>query len=267
MKEYGLFYIRKEQNLPMILEKFPDLKGNKNVKLKKQDILIIKGSTLYQQVKDYLDSSKIDYLYNERAEFEPREYEEAEFFDCAGDSINDWGYEFGTQYKVLSGCDDRDCYTIEEQISPLHLDTKKFGNHDFKMLLSREFLVSKRFHDLIETNELTGCSFLPVMHRKGEVVTENIFQLQVNNTLPDIAPEFKREVIKCNNCGTEVLIQRDWQFVYKKTDMEKAKDFNLTKEYFSVTYPSRVLIISYKVYELIKKNKIKGIVYVPVRLV
>ena len=267
MKVYGLFGIKNENQLPEIFNHFPDLQTNKNAKIYKHRILVLKESTLYQQMKDFLDSSKISYIYNEQADFEPKEYRNAELLSCVGSQINDWGYEYDTRYEILSGCDDRDCPSIEKQVSPVHLDTRKFGNHDFKMLLSREFIISKRFRDLIETQGLTGCDFAPVMHRKTNQASPDIFQLIVTNVLPDIAPEFKRENIQCDKCGTQVLIRRDWLYSYHKSALKNIMDFNLTKEYFSVTYPYRVLIISQKVYQLIKEYKIKGPVYVPVRLI
>lgn len=264
MKVYNIIYLNETKTIDKMKHLFPDL--FEKIKVKNDGLFIPEGNDVYHQLKEYLDSINYSYTLNGMAEFSTQEYRDAQLLNVAGKVINDWGDKYGTEYEIIAGCDEPTCRKIEVQKSILHLDTTKLGKSDIGMLYSFESVVSKRFKDLVLEHGLTGCSFEPVIHKK-KGVSEDVFQLKVNKILPNVAPEFKREIVKCKKCNTEILLQKDWQFVYSTRVLDKACDFNITKEFFSMAFPFHELIVSQKVYQLFKQHNLKGATFVPVKLI
>jgi len=128
--------------------------------------------------------------------------------------------------------------------------------------------------DLIEKEELTGVEFWSLLDYKKRIPIENFYQLYVTNELQpmsqttdfetdDLGPNSKIKLpCPCNMIGRNLAIH---QMRYKRSDIEKAKDFNKTHEWLGGTYhTTQWTVVSKRVYRLFKKNNIKRVKFVPI---
>ena len=69
----------------------------------------------------------------------------------------------------------------------------------------------------------------------------------------------------CELCQSSGLILES-EVVYNREDLEKVKDFNLSKEYFGLGKPMQNLIISKRGRDIFRREKIRVIYYEPGRI-
>lgn len=223
----------------------------------------------YFKLEKYLTDCEFEYSYAEYRTYSSKEIKNAQYFDVnpkwigesdglTGDELYDASY--------AEAC--ANCGFGKKQDSDMKININKLKKYDFMSILP-DYIVSQRTRDLIVENNLTGCCFRPIIDSKGK--NEPLFyQLIIENVLPNLSSNIRVHIDDRNNCKvckSDGVYLRS-ELVYSISSLTNAKDFNLSKEYFgSKAYKSQCLVVSRKVYDLFKANKIKGRPsYEPVRI-
>ncbi|MDU0203977.1 hypothetical protein ACYEXS_35710 [Paenibacillus sp. MAH-36] len=224
----------------------------------------------YQDLISLIKNENLSHTYAENREYTKQEMKEAAFFDVGvyypweHDALKD-AEHYGTKYKFAN---DHCCeYCGKIQASELKLDVKKIRTKHF-VQIKPELIITDYAKEVIESNQLTGCDILPASDYKNRNV-QKVYQLVVKNVLPPLDDQVRFESyghhpIICCECRFKGIIRSE--MIYRKEEMEKFRDFNLTFEYLNV-YETRLLIVSAKVKELFQKHKIKLYRPEPVRFI
>lgn len=165
------------------------------------------------------------------------------------------------------------CTNGRLQNKPLRLKSSvNFGrNFDISGIWwLRELIVSKKLKELIESSNLTGCEFWPVIKHGKNVPFDDIFQLKITGELPAMSeraeiihkPFTKDYLNVCPyGCGSKFI---EGSVCYRGEDLDGVSDFALTKEWFGVNDEFwRWPFMSQKSYRLFVENKIKGVRFYP----
>ena len=174
-------------------------------------------------------------------------------------------------------CSCPNCTIGIKQKKPLRLKSgTKLGRSDISGIwwLRENFVISKELKDKIEGSGLTGVEIWPIIkHGKNEEFSD-IFQLKIVGSLPPMDPatdiRFKREsdigIKTCpNGCGMRSM---KGLVHYREKDVKITPDFMLTTEWFG-SYHSywRAPCLSQRAYRFFKEWGVKGVRYVPVKIV
>lgn len=169
-------------------------------------------------------------------------------------------------YDKNSGCPK--CTYGKIQNRPLRLSGAiKMGKRDdiSGIWWLREFIVTKRFKELVEEAGLTGCEFWPVVKHGTNEPFEDIFQLKITGVMPKMAKETRiiQDPEYSNKCG-HVRTYVEGRICYNARDLENVPDFALTQEWFGMWGEIwRWPFMSQKAYRLFKENKISGMRFYP----
>ncbi len=175
------------------------------------------------------------------------------------------------------------CRTELAQVRDLLVKTHKMGKRDLSLTYSFEVICSPRLIELFKDAGLTGFATRAVWdYRKSYQGEPPLFQLVVTNVLPPmLSPPTEFENIQhCEVCGrtSQYLKHTHWwgkiqyreetPIYYPRRVLEGAKDFNRTAEYFAdLAVATPYVIISQRVYRLLREQKVKGWTVEPVYLV
>lgn len=157
--------------------------------------------------------------------------------------------ECGNHYLIPKG----ECYIKKTEFRGKDIATSMLGNV--------EILVSDVVKNLIQSNNLSGVEFFKAHHYNNKIKNDfNVWRMAVVNTLPPI--ESGMTVVYedgyCSTCKKHHVHPLSY-VRYKKEVIHNALDFNLSCEFFgSGWYGSPKLIVSKKVYDMIRDNKING---------
>lgn len=148
---------------------------------------------------------------------------------------------------------DKEVYINKNEFKGKDIATSMNGNY--------EIIVSDKMKKLIEEAKLTGIIFYPAYHYKEDYENDYpAWRMAVQNIMPPIDKNMPVNIIDgyCDVCQNHHILPLSY-VRYKKSELEKATDFNISCEAFSGGWMSSPkLIISRKVYNLIKTNKIHG---------
>lgn len=236
----------------------------------KAKVIIYEELESYKCLLKFLSDNNLFYTFAEAREYTKKEMKDAKFFHCVTpypwelDAKN--AEDYGTKYSYNNVCSK--CGFGKKQISELVINIKKIKKYNIAQIIP-EFVVTEYAKQIIVDNNLLGCEFRPVRDYKGR--TEPIlYQMIITNILPPMSNETRFEIWEashCFSCDTNGRYQRS-EFVYDLNSLENALDFNLTHEYIGNTnFMQRQLIISARARSILNENKIKSIVYEPVRIV
>lgn len=225
----------------------------------------------YDKLMNIIKEHNIDYTFSEGREYTKKEINDAAFLDI--EVVYPWEHDikhpedYGTKYSYENKCNA--CGMGKTQISELVINTKKIKKGDI-ITINPEIMISKRLHDMIIDNGLTGCEFGPVRDYKGRD-DEIYYQLKINSILPPMDSQTKL-IVKdnryCYVCRKNGIFL-DSEIIYKSSDIENARDFNLSEEYVGLAnYCKQRIIVSNKFFDLYMKSKMKGINFVePIKIV
>jgi hypothetical protein len=189
------------------------------------------------------------------------------------------GEEVGTVYDYSKACPK--CGAGRIQKSELILDLRKIRrccgeSYDSKYDIAKtisydEWVVSERFKRIVEENQITGCEFLPVRHySKRAKNLPTVYQLKVTSSVGetaeqtkfgknpfDLDPEGKFRCPEHNVSGLNIVSE-----LYIKRENWDGSDIAITRNLIgggaANAYPMPLIIISQKLYRLLKENKMKG---------
>lgn len=185
---------------------------------------------------------------------------------------------FGKLYKRCSACGAR-----LEQIRDLIVNKTLMRGKDISLTYSDEVILSERVGRLLQEQGLTGCKLRLVHHYKKPYKGEpSLYQLMVTNTLPPmLSPPTEFEHFHdCAVCGRtsrflkhthwwgKIQYREDTDVYYPRHVLEVVQDFNHTAEWFGEQrVMHRWIIITQRVYRLLREHKVKNWAAVPVYLV
>lgn len=170
----------------------------------------------------------------------------------------DWTDEYDTQYEETR-CPVCNTITEYKQISQLTIDKTQFRGKDISMTSNDEIVVSEKMKMILEENDVTGIKFEPVKHKNNRLKNDfPAYQMFIENILPPLhtSMTYYYDRSLCEHCKAKGVHPTTY-FRYKKEDLSGAMDFNYTSRYFHYNNKGEI-IISQKVYRLIKENKIRG---------
>lgn len=175
------------------------------------------------------------------------------------------------------------CRTSLEQVRDLVVNKRLMRGKDISLTYSDQVIMSEWVGRLLQEHGLTGFDLRPVHHYKKPYKGEpTLYQLVVTNVLPTMAspPTEFEHFHHCDVCGRtsrflkhthwwgKIQYYEDTDVYYPRSVLEAAKDFNHTAEYFGelrVAHP--MIIITQRVYRLLREHKVKNWAAVPVYLV
>ncbi len=159
----------------------------------------------------------------------------------------------------------------------------KFGRNDILALnWTYEFLVTERLRRITEDARLTGVEFWPLTQYRKDIPLEGFYQLFVNNTLPPMSPNTKIEDTPLpeahpNRCSCGKFGRnRAWRPIrsgsepvvepirYRRIDLRKAKDFNLSSEWLGLFDARPERIVGHRVYDLFLRHGVKRVGFEPI---
>ena len=201
-------------------------------------------------------------------EYTKAELENAKYLNIRLDSYcSSFPKEYGTIYSYDCKC--KCCGSGKEQVSELIIDKTKMGKKDISKTYDHDVIVSQKLHDIFLENNITGASFREVRHRSKKMKDEPVlYQLLATSNLPPMNNKsvfYKEKFCEC--CQKSGLFLQTLPH-YTEEALKEAKDINYTYEYFGGGWAgSPYIIVSQKVYRLIRDNKIKNIVFDIVEIV
>ncbi|MFC4777077.1 hypothetical protein ACFO9Q_09800 [Paenibacillus sp. GCM10023252] len=234
------------------------------------DLLII--PQLYSDTKLYEDILTL--IRNlEFKQFEVREYTSGElnkssYFDAV--FYYPWEHDDYDPKENRTLYDNRNrcpvCGRVEYQLTELLLNATKMAKHHI-VYNYPDILVTSFTKEIIEDQQLTGCSFRKVTdcskHEK-----KDIYQLIINNYLDKMDME-KTATDKhqyCEKCLRGAVLRSE--IFYDIDSLKNATDFNYSKEYFGFgVYCSPRVIVSSKVRNIFKEKGIRVQSYKPITIV
>ena len=217
------------------------------------------GSKSYQYVMEMAKKHALHPSVFQISHYTKSEIEEAEYFrmdvmyplELEGTEASD----YGTQYT--GGCPNPKCRLGKKLVGDVLVDRKFMKKWDIGTLLP-DIYVSERLAGLIREEGLTGISAIgEVRDFKGREMPK-YYVVEIEHILPPMAesawlvsddyhPMYK-------DCEHQVVYLRS-DVQYERGKLVGAKDFNLSTEYID-NYRLRVLIVSAKVRNLFKQNKV-----------
>lgn len=177
----------------------------------------------------------------------------------------------------------RVCRAELQQVRDLAVNKALVRGKDVSLTYSFEVILSERVARLFEEQGLTGFGRRPVRHYKKPYKGEpTLYQLVVTNVLPPMAapPTEFEQFHHCDACGrtTQYLKHTHWwgkiqyyedtDVYYPRSVLDVTKDLNHTTEYFGdlpVGHP--YVIITQRVYRLLREHKVKNWAAEPVYLI
>jgi hypothetical protein len=175
------------------------------------------------------------------------------------------------------------CGARLQQIRELMVNKTLMGKRDFSLTYSDQVVLAERVGRLVQEHRLTGFDLWPVHHYKKPYKGEpTLYQLRVTHQLPPMAspPTEFEQFHHCDVCGrtSRFLKHTHWwgkiqyydttDVYYPRSVLAVVKDLSGTAEYFGelvVSHP--YIIISQRVYRLLREHKVKNWAAVPVYLV
>lgn len=215
--------------------------------------------------------------WDSRRTYSNAELEAAELFQLQINTfIRVSGEEGGTEYDEKTAC--QHCGAGAHQVGPLFLGAKYFPRKsDFGRTIAKEIVISNRASELFLHHGITGASFLPV--RTMRTISGGWSQLVVQSVEADIvAPTrfgnnpFDDDPKGEHKCRTGDLLGLNLlSEVSIRSRSRPSVDIFASRQFVGVRRgvlrPERVLFVSKKLHQLIKRHELKGCQFEVVHLV
>ena len=179
------------------------------------------------------------------------------------------GEEHGTKYDESIACPE--CGTGATQVGPLILDVKRIPKRkDISRTIAGEIVVSRQTAEFFKQQEISGVTFGPVWRNRRGDVSEDWFQLIVQDTNAEIvAPtqvginpfnEDPEGTCSCSK-GDLIGLNKLSELTVRVPNLGET-DVISTHQYIGcrrgLLRPQREILISPRVRELIESEKLKG---------
>lgn len=231
------------------------------------DLKVLYKSDNYQKMKSIgveADKYNIEILeHTYKIEYSKNDIEKAHFFELKLGiyGSEDYTESFQTEFNdfYCERCDTHQYIPKGE----VYINKSEFRGKNIatSMNCNNEIIVSDKMKKLIEDAKLTGVIFYPAHHFSGRLKNDYpAWRMAVTSIMPPICSAMPVNIIKgyCSVCKRHHILPLSY-VRYKCNELEKASDFNLSCETFGPGwYGSPKLIISRRVYDMLKCNKIRG---------
>lgn len=173
----------------------------------------------------------------------------------------DYTEKYQTKF-TYSYCESCDTYQYLPE-GEIYINKTEFRGKDIftSMNGNNEIIVSDKIKTLIEELNLTGVEFYPAYHYNNRLKNDfPVWHMAVTNKLPpmDESVPLRIDDGYCSVCKKHHVLPLSY-LRYSTSALDNACDFNISCESFgNGWYGSPRLIISRRVYEMLKNNKIKG---------
>lgn len=277
MREVKRFWINSTEDDTMWYAN-PELLSSKISELRSK---LSENGTYYDGLNLYIysNSSDMDLIWSEakklslipeivgyNMQYSKSDYKDA---DCFMLSIQifgkgDFTESYQTQYIEELKCE-KCKRSVFKQDSELYIDKTVFKNKDIGITSNREIVISEKVKDILLSAEISGIKFANVNHKNTRIKNDfNVYQLLIDNTISKMDESttvYYDPMGYCRYCDNHGMLLTSLP-KYKKVDIKNIKDFNLTYEYFGGGEAGfKNIIVSRKVFELFKRNKLKGCMY------
>ncbi len=207
-----------------------------------------------------------------------------------------FGEDYGTKYEVIAECDDD--ITLKQQSTPLRINDRHFSSKDMQETFSGEVIISERFMTLLEANNITGYRCDPIYrplkvkesaedvdyYSEQEQRVKNWFQLVFTAECGYAVPPTKYGSYLHNfskQDQTKYKSSKYWMcgkyritsdpgigsaFYFKRNNWP-GTNIAVASQLHGTGYYHPFIIISQKVYRLMKEHKITGFKAEPAFLV
>ena len=186
----------------------------------------------------------------------------------------DYKYEKGITYTRENFCEN--CGRGLYQIGDFRISKQpNWGRRYFFMLnwVFDEMFVSNTTRHFLEKNNVSGLHFREVKNKCGDVIFEDVWQMEIPYTLqPGIVPmkPMIENVYICPVCGgVKYHTKGVGILTYKREVFEGAPDFVKSEEIFGYNlWSAREIFIKQSVYKMLTENKMdRSLVFEPIQLV
>lgn len=228
----------------------------------------------YMEFKHILEDMKIDYSEFKEVTYSKDELDKAQLlrmipknycgYPQPEDEYEEVSYEMNSRCPI--------CLQGGIQKAPFRMLKPKMGANDISGIhWVCEYVITHKLRDLIERENFLGIEFWPIIHHKSNMEIEGVCQLYITNVMPQMDP--KSEIVRAPGidackCGKKGYYMPDSEPIYEKSTLNNIKDLNKTSEWLGGAHSTWQLpIVSNRFYEFIKKEKIKGVWFIPIGVI
>ena len=229
---------------------------------------------LYEDIaffdKIYSELKPFDILQNISAEYDKIDMENAEWYEIYTGEYqypqpdDDFGYLKYT-FNLTNYCDKCGIGKIQNNPFRLKHEPKQKNNQFWGLYWERDAIfVREETKNILQKENIKGIHFLqPVLHKHNKPI-EHFYQLIIETALDRGLDLSNVQENTCNYCNRiKYNFPKGDGCIYDKRNFSQNMDFYVTNEYFgSGGSALKINIISKKVYEIIKNNKLKGLLHI-----
>jgi hypothetical protein len=268
LDEYSLAYSCKE-NINCVLSAFKyELEFN-----------IYEDMEFFDKIQ--LKLEPFDLLKNISAEYDKIDMENAEWYEIYAGEYQypqpDDDFEYlNYTFDLTNYCSECGIGKIQNKPFRLKHEPKQKNNQFWGLFWERDAIfVREETKNILEKENIKGIHFIqPVLHKNNKPI-DRFYQLIIETVLDKGLDQSNVQKITCklNNdenkkyCGRiKYFFPKGDNGIFDKKLFSPNVDFYLSNEYFgSGGHAERINIMSKKVHEIIKKNKLKGLRTEPIR--
>lgn len=184
---------------------------------------------------------------------------------------------FGRKYDLSKACPI--CFAGVKPTSEPIIDYAEAKRNPIVMAGSESILVSQKLSDVFEENELCGLALNPALDHKGRSLETTYYELMPAVELPPMASTsaYRRDEVcaLCNRGGyTETgSIRTEIHYTAASLKPVPGSDFYRTWEFWGSLdwiphriYPKQLIIVGARVMDVLVRNKIRKVKFIPVRV-
>jgi hypothetical protein len=217
----------------------------------------------YKEFIEFLNKEQINYyIFRREYSFSKKEIERAEILELSIDGNAD---DSDSQETLLYLCDNCGNYVNHLHRENLHVAYKYIKKYDISIShpCNNEIFVSEKLKYLLTANCIISSEFAPVYQLEKENLIDGYYYLKLKEGIGDVvSPTLIDRGERCNSCGfyNRFLIKG---LLYFDRGTWNGEDIFYTKDWFGDIYNSKSsmskeVIITQRLYQLMKKNNIKG---------
>lgn len=240
-----------------------------------QAVELFTDTSQYTDLIKILTDLKVDFSEFKEETYSTKELAESEFLRMIPNAYCGYpqpemdGSFREVSYDLNSACSQ--CSQGKLQKAPLRILLPKMGKNDISGIhWVYEYVITQRLKELIEKEGFTGYEFWPLINHKTGKPFEDFYQLFFAETMPPMSKGAKivpAPGVKQCDCGKKGYMLKETP-VYERSTIALVKDFNKTFEWVGGGETTWQLpIISKRVYDFLKKNQVKGVWFIPVKVI
>lgn len=221
---------------------------------------LIEQSMKYEKLISYLNLRGINYhIFRREYSFSKREKESSQILRLIIDGEAKDSESNDEEYSTCSECDSRLPNLYRDKISVFDKNIKKYDiSATYKGY--REIIISEKLKGLFVKEGIKGVDYRPIYQLGTDQIIENYYYLILEVGIGEtVKPTLIDRGMKCSSCGYyDKFLKQSPLYFYE--DSWKGSDIFFTENWFGqpVYKQDKYVMISQKLYQLLKDYKIKG---------